>query len=358
MKKIVIVAGDRSADIYGGKLAKELKKYPEIEVFSFGGASLKKNSHLIFNLLQYSVCGLWEVISHLPKFLSLFKLIVKKIEEISPSLIILMDFPDFNLKLAKKLYQKYPIFYYISPQVWAWRRKRINLIKKYVKRMIVLFEFEQKFYKLHGVDALYFGHPILEVIQPTYPPKKNIIALMPGSRRNEIKKHLAVMLAAKKIMEKELKKFKFCIIKPPNISRDIYKNVNSEIIDYDTHFLEQCLFVIASSGTATLELSLLEVPFLIIYKLHPISWYILKNIVKTNFVGMVNILSQKEIVKELLQDKATGKNIAHQALAILKDSQKYQEIVNNLKEVKKKLLPYQASKNFAAYIHSYLETTP
>ena len=190
MKNIIIVAGDTSGDIYGGLLAKNLKeKYPNVNIYSFAGPELAKHSQQIINLLQYSVCGLVEVVSSLKKILATFKETLLKINEIKPDLIILIDFPDFNLRLAKIINKQYPVFYYVSPQVWAWRKERIKLIKKFVEKMIVIFKFEQDFYKKEGVDALYFGHPLLEIIKPVNLEPKKIISILPGSRKNEIKKH-------------------------------------------------------------------------------------------------------------------------------------------------------------------------
>lgn len=357
MKKIVIVAGDKSADLYGGLLCEKLRnKFSGIEIFSFGGNNLAKNSCQKINLLDYSISGLLEVISSLKNLIAVFKKIVKEIHEISPDLIILMDFPDFNLKLAKTLNKKYPLFYYISPQVWAWRKNRINLIKKYVDKMIVIFKFEEDFYKKENVDVHYFGHPLLEMINKSGTAQKKIISLLPGSRRNEIKKHLPVMLAAKNILEKELLDFSFRIIRPENIPQEFYAKFSPamDITAHSCEKIEESTFIIACSGTATVEIAILEVPFLIIYKMNPLSWQILKRIVHTKFIGMVNILSSKKVIEELIQKNAAAENIARTALDLLKNKEKYCQIKEELKHVKTILSPYGAAEKFAEFIGDYL----
>ncbi|MBU1121780.1 MAG: lipid-A-disaccharide synthase [Candidatus Omnitrophota bacterium] len=357
MKKIVIVAGDKSADIYGGLLCEKIQeKFDGVEIFSFGGNNLAKSSHQVINLLDHSVSGLVEVISSIKKLFDIFKRMIEEINRIKPDLIILMDFPDFNLKLAKTLNKKYPLFYYISPQLWAWRKSRINLIKKYVDKMVVIFKFEEDFYKKENVDALYFGHPLLEMIKNKETEPKKIISFLPGSRKNEIKKHLPVMLETKKILEKELKDFSFRIIRPDNIEEDFYKKLSPkiEITPHSYDRIKESAFIITCSGTATVEISILEVPFLIIYKMNPLSWHILRRIVDTKFIGMVNILSGKKVIEELIQEKANPKNIAKITLEALKHTEKYQKIKEELKQVKSTMSPYGATDKFADFIGQYL----
>jgi lipid-A-disaccharide synthase len=169
MKKIVIVAGDKSGDLYGGLLSKKLReKNSSLEIISFGGDNLFKYSHRqIINLVNHSATGLFEVIFSLKKFIDLLKKTIEEIKKINPNLVILIDFPDFNLRLAKTLNKKFPIFYYVSPQIWAWRKGRIDLIKKYVNKMIVIFKFEKELYEREKVNVFYFGHPLLEIVKKT-----------------------------------------------------------------------------------------------------------------------------------------------------------------------------------------------
>jgi len=356
-KKIVIIAGDKSGDLYAGNLCKKIKeKFGDIEIYSFGGEILAQNSHQIINLLSHSVSGIIEVLSSIKKLIEIFNKTLETIKQISPDLVILVDFPDFNLRLAKKLNKKYPLFYYVSPQIWAWRKKRINLIKKYVDKMIVIFRFEEEIYKKENVDVLYFGHPLLEIIEDQKTEVKNIISFLPGSRKNELKKHLPIMIRAKTILDKNLVGYKFRIIKPSNLEKKFYDkfSLSMDIVDHSYKAIKESKFIIASSGTATVEIAVLGVPYIIIYKVNPISWQILKRMVKTDFVGMINILASKNIVKELLQEKAHPEEIAKVSLDYLKDEKKYLRLKEQLNETRGKLLPYGAIEKLSDFIGNFL----
>jgi lipid-A-disaccharide synthase len=357
MKRIAIVAGDKSGDIYGGILCQKIKeKFSGIEIYSFGGTNLARHSLQVLDLISHSVSGILEVFSSITKILNLFKKTVDEINNIKPDLIILIDFPDFNLRLAETLDNKYHVFYYVSPQVWAWRKKRIEIIKKYVNRMVVIFKFEEDFYKKYGLNVLYFGHPLLEIIEKRNVVPQKIVSFMPGSRKNEIKMHLPVMVGAKKILEKELPDYSFRIIRPENIEKKLYAKSGGaiEIVEHSYDAIEESGFIITSSGTATVEIAILEVPFIIIYKLNKLTWFILRFLVNVKYIGMVNILSNKRVVEELLQDNVTAQKIAEIVLDFLKDKNKYEILKTELRQVKEILEPKGATDKFANYIGKYL----
>jgi lipid-A-disaccharide synthase len=357
MKKVVIVAGDQSGDLYGGLLAKKLKgKYNSLSLYSFGGDNLAQNSTQKTNLLQHSVSGIFEVATSFKKILNTFNYTYNQINKIKPDLIILIDFPDFNLRLAKKLNNKFPIFYYVSPQLWAWREKRIKTIKQYVEKMVVIFKFEQEFYQKHNMPALYFGHPLLEIIPPLEVEPKKIISFLPGSRKNEIKKHLPIIKDIVKIIKPQLPNFSFQVIRAENIEKDFYYNLWPEINlrEHSYRALAESKFILSSSGTATLEIAILETPYAIIYKLNCLSWYILKKLVNIDYVGIVNILSDTHMIPEFIQKKANPVLISSHILSTLRNEPAYKEVKQNLKTIKQKLTPYHASENFANYIGEYL----
>lgn len=358
MKTIIIIAGDKSGDVYGGLLCEKLKeKFPQIQLYSFGGQHLAAHSHQLIDLLSHSVSGITEVLSSLPEILHTFNKTVKEIEVINPDLIIPIDFPDFNLRIVKRLNKKYPIFYYVSPQVWAWRKKRIELIKNYVDKMVVIFEFEKSFYEKEGIKALYFGHPLLEIIEPKNIETKKIISFLPGSRRNEVKKHLPVMRGAKRLLEKDLTDYSFRIIRPANIEREFYAKLSPEmdVVDHSLEAIQESTFIITSSGTATVEIAILGVPFLVMYKVNSLTWHIAKRLVSAPFIAMVNILSSKKVVEELLQKEANAENITQKTLQIIQNHQIYEGIKKDLEEVRNKLLPYGATEKFADYITDFLK---
>ncbi len=357
MKKIVIVAGDKSADLYGGLLCKRLKeKFSELELFSFGGPHLAAYCNQKIDLLAHSVSGIFEIITSLPDIHNTFNKTFNFINEIKPDLIILMDFPDFNLRLAKKINKKFPILYYISPQVWAWRKKRIETIKKYIEKMIVIFKFEEDFYKKEGVNVLYFGHPLLEIIEKKEVKPKKLISLLPGSRKTEISKNLPVMLKAKEIIESRITDYSFRIIKPLHIEKSFYDRFlpKIDLVDHSYQAIQESKFIIAASGTATVEVAILGIPYLIIYKVNPLTFWILKRMVDTKFIGMVNILSSKRIIEELIQKDATPLNIAQKTLQYLSDDAKYQDLKNSLEGIKERLSPRGATQKTADFIGDYL----
>jgi lipid-A-disaccharide synthase len=357
MKKIVIVAGDKSGDIYGGLLCQKIKeKFLDAEIYSFGGTNLAQHSLQILDLTSYSVSGILEVFSSVIKIFNVFKKVVDEINNIKPDLIILIDFPDFNLRLAQTLDNKYHLFYYVSPQVWAWRKKRIESLKRYANKMVVIFKFEEDFYKKEGMNVLYFGHPLLEIIEKRNITPQKIISFMPGSRKNEIKMHLPVMIGAKKIIEKELPDYSFQIIRPENIEESFYKKIGRgvKIVNHSPDAIETSEFIITSSGTATVEIAIMEVPFLIIYRLKKLTWFILRFLVNVRFIGMVNILSGKRTVEELLQDDVKAEKIAEVTLSFMKDKTKYENLKAELKRTKELLEPKGATVKFAEYIGKYL----
>ncbi|RKY45896.1 MAG: lipid-A-disaccharide synthase [Candidatus Omnitrophota bacterium] len=359
MKKLVFVAGDISGDFYAGALSKKLKELYQdrVSIYSFGGPNLKKYSHQVINLTDYAVSGIFEVVGGLKRIYSTFKKTIKEIKNIAPHLVILVDFPEFNLRLAKKLRSQFNILYYISPQVWAWREKRIEFIKKYTDKIIVLFEFEEKLYRERGADVLYFGHPLLDIIENRNVSKEKLILLLPGSRKNEIKRHLPIMIEAKTIIEKKLKNWQFAIVRPPNVSKSFYKTLISEkieIIDHSYQALSKAKFAITSSGTATLEIATLGIPSLIMYKVNFLSWLILRKLVKIKFIGMPNIIAGKKIIEEFVQAKALPHRIASYTISVLTNEGSYQKIKRDLEEVKKRLAPYGALENTAKFIATYL----
>lgn len=355
-KRIFIVAGDKSGDLYGGLLAEKLNQKANLEIYSCGGENLKNHSKQIINLLHHSVTGLVEVLRSLPKIIKTLQQTIAAINEFKPDLVILIDFPDFNLRLAKTLNRRYKLFYYVSPQVWAWRPKRIEQLRHYVDQMIVLFKFEEDFFRQQKIPVKYFGHPLLELIKPIATPTKNIISFMPGSRKNVISHHLPLLIKAKDFLKAKLPNWEFRIIRPENIAADFYQkfNPNMPVIIHTQTALAESKFIIVSSGTATLELAILGVPYLLIYKMNALSWWLVKRLVTTGFAGIVNILAKRKIVKELLQNQAKPIHIAREALSLINDPQAYQALKTELNQIKELLTPNNASEKFARYILEYL----
>ena len=360
MKKIFIVAGDPSGDIHGSNLSKQILEIsPKTLIYSAGGIHLKKYSRQITDLTEIAVTGIFEVAGYFKKILDKFKLTIRKIQEIKPDIVILIDFPDFNLRLAKRLKAKgFRIFYYISPQVWAWRKNRIKLIKKYIDKVLVIFPFEEDFYKKQGVEAVYVGNPSSESIPDGLPKQyssiknKKKIAFLPGSRKKEVSQHLPLMIETKKLLEPL--ELSFTVIKYPRLPKSLFKEAEKEGIKIreENRYQEiaESWMAVSSSGTAILELALLNVPTVVIYKTGLFSWLILKSIVKTDFISIVNILAKEEVFPELIQYKASPSNIARHCRRFINEHAYYTLIKKKISRMKDILTSKPASKTAAQEI--------
>ncbi len=391
MKKIMIIAGEPSGDLHASNLALELKKQsPDIEISGTGGEKMRQAGvKLIFDLRDLAVTGLLDVIKSLSKLKKIQDALIDKIETEKPDLLVLVDYPDFNLRLAKRAKKEgIRIIYYISPQVWAWRKGRIRQIKKYVDKMIVIFKFEEELYKKAGVDVEFVGHPLLDIVKPTekwgqFPmgtvptPGGQIVALLPGSRRRLVKKHLPIMLEAAKDISDKLLNVHFFIAKSPSVDRHIYDEAINEYINakrdvgahsrvplnytlidgnpYDT--INTSDAVIVTSGTATLETAILEKPMVIIYKLPLLEYLIARPLLRLKHIGLVNIVAGEEIVPEFLQFDARPDIIADAIVELLQTKEKYDSIKNKLISVKNSLYPDNASRNAALSIIKFMAGT-
>jgi len=370
VKRIMMIAGEPSGDLHASNLIRELKKLsPDIEIFGTGGDKMKAaGAKIIFHLRELAVTGLFDVIKSLPKLKKVQSELLSKIREEKTDLIILIDYPDFNLRFAKKAHKLgVPIIYYISPQVWAWRKGRIKLIKKYIKKIFVIFKFEEELYKKAGVPVEFVGHPLLDIVKQRTENREQrtdkIIALLPGSRKGLVKMHLPIMLEAAKLISDKLPDVRFLISKSPSVDKKIYAVgayshtplhfTIAEGSAYDIINASDAVLVI--SGTATLETAILEKPMVIIYKLPILEYLIAKPLLVLKHIGLVNIVAGREVVPELIQFKATPKIIAKNLIDILTDKQKYGEIKNNLAAVKNSLYPSGASQRAAASILKFLD---
>jgi lipid-A-disaccharide synthase len=357
-KTIMIVAGEASGDLHGASLVHEmLKTDPALNFYGIGGSKLEKMGVKLFaNTSTMAVMGLTEVVSKLGSILKIMGMMKKSLDEYRPDLVILIDYPDFNLRLAKAAKKRgIKVFYYISPQVWAWRKNRINQIKKFVDRMAVILPFEVDTYATKGFTVNYVGHPLLDLVKPHYSKQdsrkkisiagnKTTIALLPGSRLSEVTKLLPEMLRAAEILAQKIPDVQFVLpladtLEEKNIF-DISKSFPVKIkviagLTYDV--ISSADLAIVASGTATLETGLLGVPMIIIYKVSPFSALIGRMIINVRHIGLVNIIAGKTIVPELIQSDANGRRIASEALAILLNEEKRQEIVAQLVDIRAKL---------------------
>jgi lipid-A-disaccharide synthase len=357
-KTVMIIAGEASGDMHGASLVQEMLKIdPALHFYGIGGNKLAKAGvKLLANASQMAVVGLTEVISKLGKFIRVMNLVKKSLDEIKPDLVILIDFAGFNLRIAQAAHNRgIKVFYYISPQVWASRKGRIRKIKKYVNKMAVILPFEIETYKQKGFTVEYVGHPLLDLVKTNYsksdsqekfnlPADKTIIGLLPGSRISEVEKLLPEMLQAAVILAQKIPDINFVLPLADTLDETIITKIISQsevkvnvISDNTYDVISSTDLAIVASGTATLETALLGIPMIIVYKISPLTYFIGKMIVTVKNIGIVNIIAGKTIVPELIQDKAAGKHIADEALAILTNDKRKLEMIDQLAEIRAKL---------------------
>jgi lipid-A-disaccharide synthase len=374
-KKLFFIAGESSGDLHGAHLINSIKALDStIEIYGIGGPQMQKAGAEIFeDLTKVAVIGFVEILKNIKFFKTVFNLALNKIDQIRPDAVILIDYPGFNLKIATEVKKRnIPIIYYISPQIWAWGKKRIELIKKVVDLIIVVFQFEENIYREKGINVAFFGHPLLDIVKPSdykesiyknyrLDKSKKIISLLPGSRINEIKYILPIMLESVYLIHNLDKDFQFLIIKSPNVDNEVYKkcisirNLPVRLIESDSYDLISISdFAMVCSGTATLETAILQIPMAVIYKISFISWLLIRNLIKIPSISLVNIVAGKKIVPEFLQYEAKSQKIARYTMNVLNNKTKIIKIKSDLKEVKNSLGIPGASQRTAEYIITYL----
>ncbi|QAT16377.1 lipid-A-disaccharide synthase [Candidatus Velamenicoccus archaeovorus] len=362
-KKILIIAGEASGDLHASNLLLELKKqYPDLYAFGLGGEKLKNaGAEIMTDLTKLAVVGFFEILKNYWKFRRIFYDVLKKTDAVRPDAAILVDYPGFNLKLAAELKKRgIKIIYFISPQVWAWGKKRVDFIRSHIDLMLVLFKFEEILYGGHvegGFKVRFVGHPLLDAIKPTKSAQELLdefglrrtgrtIALLPGSRMKEVTQLLPVMLKSAQIIFRKEPQAQFLICRAPTIPRQIVKDlIDAANIDFpykvmenETYNgLEASDFAIVASGTATLETAILNKPMVIVYKTSLLTWFLARLLIKIPYIGLVNVVAGEKIVPELVQFDATPRKIASTVLAILGDKQKMEKIHAELYALKNTL---------------------
>ncbi|MDD5561840.1 MAG: lipid-A-disaccharide synthase [Candidatus Omnitrophica bacterium] len=357
IRKIFIVCGEPSGDLLAGDLIRAIKMLrPGLKISAVAGAYAKSaGAEIFYNIKDLSVMGFFDVLRKLPKFLKLKKLVLEEINRDKPDAIVLVDFSGFNLRLAKAINKRIPTIYYVSPQVWASREKRVNSIKDYISRMIVLFKFEEEFYKQRMIRACCVGHPLISLVSPTMEkqelrdslrinPSQKVIALLPGSRKQEIGMVLPVMLETARLIDKEIPGIQFIIAKSPSLDARVYQRackkftLDLKIIDGKTY---DCLniadFCLVCSGTATLEAAIMGKPFLIVYKMNLLNYLLYRPQIKIPYIGMVNIVAGRKIVPEFIQFNARAAIICREAVKLLKNPERARQMLDDLAYVKSSL---------------------
>jgi lipid-A-disaccharide synthase len=381
-KRILIVAGEASADRYGARLVRKLKEIHGSEslfFFGTGGDEMEKAGvHLRIHIRELAHIGVREALSNLKIYFRTFRNLVKDASGNRPEVALLLDFPDFNLRLAKKMKSLgVPVIYYISPQIWAWRSGRIRAIRKCVDRMLVILPFEEEYYRERGVAVEFVGHPLLEDFNPdcdrhaflsrlNMDPDRKTVAILAGSRRKEIDYILPVLLQASLVLG-ETVPAQFLISAAPTIERSRLQQIMDRVIPRDAmgrfriasensrDILANSDFAFVKSGTSSLEAALVGVPFLVTYKISPLSWFIGSLLIHTPMKGLVNLIAREKIVPELYQSDATPQALARLAGEYLLNPDRSEAMRLRLAGIKNQLSMRCASEAAAVAVSSYLK---
>jgi lipid-A-disaccharide synthase len=346
---ILVVAGEASGDLHAANLLSELRRLdPSLHAFGVGGERLRAAGlECIANSEELSVMGLAEVLSELPRLLSLSRRVRRESIARQPDVAVLVDSPDFNLPLARVLHRAgIPVVVYVSPQLWAWRAGRVKRIRRDVRHVLCILPFEPAFYARHGVAAEYVGHPLVDELAPTMaaPPAVNpgTVALLPGSRWHEVESLLPAMVAAVDRLAAERGPLRTRLIVAPGLACErLVPHLGAhaarvELVTADRHrVLASCAAAMVASGTATLECALLGVPMVVGYRLHPLTYLVARNLVKVPFVSLVNLTAGEGVVTELVQHAFTAAALAREVSRLL--SREGDAVRERLAEVRRRL---------------------
>ena len=354
----LIIAGEASGDIHGANLVQALLDiYPKARFTGMGGLRMRNAGvNTLFGIERMGTVGLVEIFSEFGHYFEVYRALRREIASNKYTAVILIDYPTLNLRLARHSHKHdCPVYYFISPQVWAWRKGRIKDIRKSVHKMFVILPFEEKIYQEAGVDAEFLGHPFIDIVSPTrsreenlkqfsLDPNKKTVGLLPGSRMNEVNSLIDEMLGAAKKIKNEICQCQFLLpiaesIDPVIIRKKLGHNpLDIKIIKGETYdVMNSCDALIIASGSATLEAGIIGCPMVIIYKLSPLTYWLALMLINTPFYGLVNIVAEERVAPELIQKKANANNIASEILKILKNPEYCHEIRKRLLLVRKNL---------------------
>ena len=370
--KYYIIAGEASGDLHASNLVAEIrKKDKKAEFRGFGGDLMKAQGvDLVKHYRLMAYMGFVEVAVNLRKVLGNIAQCKQDMLDYQPDVVILVDYPGFNLRMAKFAHEKgFKVIYYISPQIWAWKRRRVNKIKASVDKMLVILPFEEEFYKQYGVDVTYVGNPLLDELakfgtanrsiflrRNSLGEKREIIALLPGSRKQEVKRMLPVMLK----MVPRFPDYQFVVAGVSSLDNDLYKqimgNTDAFFVENQTYeLLQNSSAALVTSGTATLEAALFTVPEVVCYKATGFSYLLAKWMIKVKYISLVNLVMDREAVKELIQNDLTEDNLAVELDQLLHNSKRQRQLLEDYEELKDRLGNAGASEKAAEGIVNQLK---
>jgi len=365
--RILISAGEASGEMYGAQLIEALRgREPSLTFFGAGGERMRAaGCGIVVDARDLAVVGITEILSHLPKILELYRKLIRAADEKHPALAVVIDSPAFNWRVARQMRKRgIPVVYYVCPQFWAWRQGRVKLLRKYIDKALVIFPFEEKFYRDRGVDATFVGHPLADLPAPAITREayasanqldaaKLWITLMPGSRRKEVRMNLPTILDAADRLEKDRLHSGFEFLLP--VARTLDASFLKELIAAPTetrqaaslpkiHLVPEAIPAlyhsragIVASGTATVEAAIMGTPFVMVYRVSPLTYALGKPRVRVPYFAMVNLIAEVEVVPELVQHKFTAENVVTELNKIILDGEPRTRMIARLAAVKARL---------------------
>ena len=366
--RIMISCGEASGDLYAGALAAELRaRAPAVEIFGFGGPRLAAaGGELIGEFTGLTVTGLTEAFRVIPRSYTMYRRLVAAARQRRPDVFVPIDFPDFNFRLMAALRRLgIPVVYYVSPQLWAWRPGRMRTMKRFVGKVLVIFPFEAPLYERAGIPAQFVGHPLVDLARPTQAPGAFIaeqrlspaaptVALLPGSRPNEIERIAPVLLDALPLIRARVPRAQFVVARAPDLADALFApfvDAGLVIVEGRTDdVLAASDVVITASGTATVQAALHERPMVVVYRLSPLTYRLGKPFLKVDTYAMPNLVAGRRVVPELIQDGFTPQRVADEAVALLVDADRHARAREALRGVRERLGSPGASARAAAAI--------
>jgi lipid-A-disaccharide synthase len=367
--RVLLSCGETSGDLYAGELVRELHlRQPGIEVFGLGGDRLAaQGADLLAHVKDLAVVGLLEVVSHLRSLRRVFDRVLSEVDRQQPDVAVLIDYPDFNLRLARHLRRRgVRVVYYVSPQVWAWRRGRLDTIRKTVDHMMVIFPFEEALYREAGVPVTFVGHPLVDLVHPPADKRgfvqglgldaeRPIVALLPGSRPKEIAHNLPPLAGAVEKLADERPELQFLLALAPSLSfraiADALGSLPVHIVANQAQGVLACGTVsVVASGTATVEAALLGAPMVVVYRLAPLTYLLGRRLVKVPHFAMANLIAGERVVPEVIQRELTPERVAAEVRALLDAPARREVMQTGLAEVRRKLGEPGASGRAAAVV--------
>ena len=356
--KLLISAGEASSDFYGAQLIAALRRHdPSLQFIGVGGEQMRAaGCEIVVDAKHLAVVGMTEILGHLPRIYAEFRKLIRAAERAHPDLAIVIDSPAFNFRVARELHRRgVPVIYFVAPQLWAWREYRVKRVQRWIRKVLCIFPFEVEFYRKHGVDVEYVGHPLADEPLPAISrekfahangldPAKTWIALLPGSRRKEVNQHLPVLVEAARNMPNS-ERLEFLIPVAASLDRAFVQaalesqstRLNFKLTSDARLTLHHSRAAVVTSGTATVEAALMKTPFVAVYRLSPVTFWAASRLVKVPYVAMPNLIAGEQVVPELLQENFTAANVSSQLREILPEGPARAKIVVGLEKVRRAL---------------------